>query len=222
MRLNEVTIMNNGQKAKLICYRSSKDIDIQFEDGTIVYNKTYGAFKKGSVANPNYYKKNKLNEERVMNNGQVAKIIAYRLYCDLDVMFEDGTIVKSRTYGDFKNGSISNPNYYMHIERLGEKRLMPNGLLATIVQYNNANDIVVELSNGKVINCSYSRFKNNNIGYNYTTRLGEERLMSNGQRAKIVAYRSSRDIDIQFDDKIIVKNVLYCNFVKGFVKKTNN
>jgi len=57
-RTGEVRKMNNGMTAKIVAYRSSRDIDIQFEDGTIVYNKTYGSFKKGLIANPNYKIKN--------------------------------------------------------------------------------------------------------------------------------------------------------------------
>ena len=41
----------------IIKYRKSEDIDIQFEDETIVKNKTYNNFKKGNIKNPNYKKK---------------------------------------------------------------------------------------------------------------------------------------------------------------------
>ena len=52
-RTGEVNIAKNGLKMTIIDYRFSKDIDIQFEDGTIVKNKTYQSFKKGTIKNLN-------------------------------------------------------------------------------------------------------------------------------------------------------------------------
>ena len=50
----EVRRMNNGMTAKIVAYRNSLDIAVQFEDDTIICNKTYDAFKKGTISNPNY------------------------------------------------------------------------------------------------------------------------------------------------------------------------
>lgn len=51
--IGEVVTANNGQRMTLIAYRQYKDIDVQFEDGTIVTNKSYHHFKYGTIANPN-------------------------------------------------------------------------------------------------------------------------------------------------------------------------
>ena len=53
MRIGETRIMNNGQKAIIIKYKKYNDINIKFEDNTIVYHKTYNNFKKGRIRNPN-------------------------------------------------------------------------------------------------------------------------------------------------------------------------
>lgn len=52
-RIGETRIMNCGMKATIIKYRTCLDIDIQFEDGTIVKHRTYDNFKKGTISNPN-------------------------------------------------------------------------------------------------------------------------------------------------------------------------
>lgn len=52
-----------------------------------------------------------LYKTRQMNNGFNATIIAYRNVTDIDVQFEDGTVVEHRTYQSFKLGKIRNPNY---------------------------------------------------------------------------------------------------------------
>jgi len=49
-------ISNEGLIMTIIDCRGSEDIDIEFEDGTIVYNKTFSSFNKGSIKNPNLRK----------------------------------------------------------------------------------------------------------------------------------------------------------------------
>lgn len=55
--------------------------------------------------------KNRVLETNIANNGQVMTIIEYRRNDDIDIQFEDVTIVKNRTYRRFKEGKIKNPNY---------------------------------------------------------------------------------------------------------------
>ena len=44
--------MNCDLKATIIAYHNSKDIDVQFENGLIATNKTYGCFKRGQIRCP--------------------------------------------------------------------------------------------------------------------------------------------------------------------------
>lgn len=64
-RVGKETTTFDGQKMKIIRYGSSTDIDVQFEDGTIVENKSYISFKKGLSENPNVYatKESRLNSD---------------------------------------------------------------------------------------------------------------------------------------------------------------
>lgn len=116
--------MNCGMNATIIEWLSSNNIIIRFEDGYTVHS-TYAAFKTGIIHNPACpnkmerrsieCKKRHLGETRMMNCGMEATIIAYRNYCDIDVQFKDGTIVKNRNCQCFKRGSIGNP-------KLGKRR----------------------------------------------------------------------------------------------------
>lgn len=54
-RVGEINYNKQGEKMTIIRYRISNDIDIQFEDGSIVYNKCYGHFKKGLIKHPIRY-----------------------------------------------------------------------------------------------------------------------------------------------------------------------
>ena len=108
-RLGETQMMNCGMKATIIRYNGVRDIDVRFEDGTIVGSKTYNAFKKGSIANQNIKTsaENCLGETRMMNCGMETTIIRYNTSKDIDVRFGDGTVVKYRTYNQFKKGEIA-------------------------------------------------------------------------------------------------------------------
>lgn len=50
---------------------------------------------------------NRIGEERVANNGLMMKIVGYRNANDIDVLFEDGTLVVGKSYASFLKGSIA-------------------------------------------------------------------------------------------------------------------
>ena len=50
---------------------------------------------------------NCLGETRMMNCGMKATIIRYGGATDIDVCFEDGTVVEHKAYGEFKNRHIA-------------------------------------------------------------------------------------------------------------------
>ena len=52
-RIGEVNRNTNGELMRIIAYRNAMDIDIQFEDGAVVRNKSYGNFKNGHIRNYN-------------------------------------------------------------------------------------------------------------------------------------------------------------------------
>ena len=46
-----------------------------------------------------------------MKNGLLATCVAYRSAVDIDIKFEDGTIVEHRTKAQLLNGGILHPKY---------------------------------------------------------------------------------------------------------------
>lgn len=108
-RTGERKLMNNGQWAEIIEYNDYHNIVIQFEDGTIVNKSSYLRFTEGKIENPNDMVYGKIGEERIMNNGLKAKIIEVYNYRNITVEFEDGYIIRNRTYSNFVRGTIKNP-----------------------------------------------------------------------------------------------------------------
>ena len=106
-RTGEALKNNNGRLMKICSYNNSNDIDVCFEDGTIVKHKHYSAFKKGSIQHPGdkISVKDYIGQTKQQKNGQVAKIISAQNYANITVMFENGTTNKT-SMGNFLKGLV--------------------------------------------------------------------------------------------------------------------
>lgn len=112
-RTGEVRIMNNGLKATITTYRTTRDIDIEFENGILVNNKYYRHFNTGSVDLP---RKNRIGETRTMKSGLTATIIRYGSTRDIDVQFDCGGIALNKPYAAFKAGEVKSPMVVEYFE----------------------------------------------------------------------------------------------------------
>ena len=214
----EKRMMNCGLEATIIRYGSSKDIDVQFEDGQVVYHKDYFSFQKGEIAPPIDPRKTvHIGEKRMMNCGLEATIIRYGSSKDIDVQFEDGQVVYHKQYSSFQKGKIAPPM----IDRTGEKRMMNCGLEGTIIRYGSSRDIDVQFEDGQVVyHKPYSSFQKGAIAPPIDPRyshVGEKRMMKCGLETTIIRYGSSMDIDVQFEDGQVVYYREYSTFKKGTI-----
>ena len=50
--LNKVGYNNNGERMTIVRYGGARDIDVRFDDGTIVEHRYHSAFKRGLIKNP--------------------------------------------------------------------------------------------------------------------------------------------------------------------------
>ena len=216
----EKRMMNCGLEATIIRYGNSKDIDVQFEDGQVVYHSYYSSFKKGEIAPPIDPRYLRVGEKHMMNCGSEATIIRYGSSRDIDVQFEDGQVVYKRKYAAFKKGEISPLIDPRKIDRTGEKQMMKCGLEATICRYDSSTDIDVQFEDGQVVyHRDYSSFKKGKIAPpidpRKTVHIGEKRMMNCGLEVTIIRYGGCNDIDIQFEDGQVVCKRTYDAFKKG-------
>lgn len=251
-------IATNGQKMVIIAYVNSKNLDVQFEDGTIVRHKTLTAFKSGQIRNPNApcYGGDKVSDNRVFKrvgltniatNGQKMTIIAYRNANDIDVQFEDGTIVCNKSMRSFLRGEIRNPNKISKPERdydrlreynnqvIQDKKLYYEGMqvmqrdgMATCLTYRSNSDIDIRFNDSDdIINTRTSLFVNGKVPKPENKKLfGEEYLKSlmgrkftnsSGKTFKIVGGKDRNNLIVQFEDGIKVKGVRSTRALKGEV-----
>lgn len=112
--------------------------------------------------------------------------------------------------------------------RIGEKRIMGNGMEAELIAYRGAADIDVRLSDGSIHRGKrYWAFKNGMLGphlyHPVTDRTGERRRMNCGMEAEVIAYRKATDIDIRFSDGLVIRHRKYANFLNGSIgRKRSN
>lgn len=158
--VNRTKKMNNGMKATIIRQRKYTDIDVQFEDGTVVYNKTVEKFLTGKIKYPKvcYFTDEEIKEKyigknEVMNNGMKATIINFRREDDIDVQFEDGEVIKHTSVQSFENKKIKHPiitsSYLKEREKyIGMTNTLVGGLRAIVIDYKPDKTVEIEFENG--------------------------------------------------------------------------
>ena len=147
----------------------------------------------------------------------------------VDLICNDLSVLSNKrvcAYIPSLNEVISELSRYTPFQRLGKKRKMSNGLIATIVDYKNENDITVQFENGEIKeHVAYSSFEGGGIGTKQSKctakkeRCGEESYTIRGERMKIIQYRNADDIDILFDNGYIATHKRYANFKSGRIAK---
>ena len=166
-----------------------------------------------------------IGTKKIMNCGMEAEIIDYISANTITVKFSDGTIVKNKRISHFKNGNIGNPNYdkvaKIKQEREGMQVLDANNELATLVLWNNQDNVIVRWEDGEEFTCVWDTFRNRKFKRpslkKTISAIGERNKTTDGRWMEIIAYRHEKDIDVVFDDGSIGTHKSYTNFKRGQV-----
>ena len=235
MHTGEISIATNKQLMVITEYNESTDLTVQFEDETIINHKRYNHFKTGKITNPNnptdrYQErfkkqmKNRLGTTVTAANGIEMTIIAYRRSDDIDVQFEDGTIVKHKQYKHFLKGKIGNPNIdkgqvfinRKKDEHIGETLIhKSSGMRMTIINYENINDIDVKFEDGAILR--HQKYRCAKIGqikhpkynakqYAANRHIGRQIITKNGTLAVVTSYENCKSLTVMFENGIKIKS----------------
>lgn len=147
----------DGITMVIVEYENCDNITIEFEDGERVKT-MYSLFLKGYIKHPNKIKNHKKENIGATNKnkeGLLMKIVEYRKFSDIDVMFEDGEIREHMRLSSFKDGSILHTSKIKNYKevRLGEIRRNKQGCEMKIVEYKNANEIRIKFLDS----CGYEK-----------------------------------------------------------------
>lgn len=111
--------------------------------------------------------------------------------------------------------------------RVGERRKMNNGLYATVIKYRNSKDIDVQFDDGVVVRHKYyhtylhGSVGHPNISNHKKSYVGVTRVMNNGMLATVIRSDGSQDVDIQFEDGIVLEHREISSFMRGEVAHPN-
>lgn len=107
--------------------------------------------------------------------------------------------------------------------RIGERRVMNNGLWAEIVDYQNAHHIEVRFDTGeKTIWSQYSKFKRGGIAdpNRNDQYIGLTQTMFDGRVATITSFTSRGQMTVVFEDGVEMSTT-YNTFIEGKIKHPN-
>lgn len=168
-RVGERRRAKNGLMMEIVAYRNANDIDIRFEDGTVVTGKSYKRFLTGDISHPGIQfgrvpRINRVGETSLTKTGRVMTIIRYGNASDIDIRFDDGTVLEHKSYKRFREGNILHPNDKIHMERLGETNRASNGMMMKIIRYGSSDDIDIQFEDGTIAaGRNYRDFKKGTI-----------------------------------------------------------
>lgn len=108
--------------------------------------------------------------ESTSKDGKKAKVVSYSTCENFIIRFYDGKEITLKNWGKFIEGNF---NYKKHFkaprnsdERNGEKKIMNNGLLATVIEYRGSHDIDIEFEDGeKRTGVSWRDFCTGNVAH---------------------------------------------------------
>lgn len=114
--LGQIAEMKCGMKCTVIEDKNSKDISVQFEDGTLVEHIRRDYFKARTIANPtlgkNYTRLSNASikgKTKIMKTGMKCTVIEDLGKNNIIVQFEDGIIKENCSRDSYFKGSIIHP-----------------------------------------------------------------------------------------------------------------
>lgn len=113
-RIGVESTSRDGKRAQVVNYTTCENFIVRFYDGKEIKLKNWKQFIEGNFNYEKYFKTLKNSEERIgkkkiMNNGLVAVVVAYRRSHDMDILFEDGEKRTGVSWRDFCAGNIAHP-----------------------------------------------------------------------------------------------------------------
>lgn len=183
LKLGKTVMSVNGQKIKAIkLYKSSysgdvREVDAQFDDGTIVEHVDSWEFVCGAVLHPDVNKRKCRNrytgEMMTITNCYAPRRASRGAY--VDIKFEDGTVIEyvysalvrcgtiEKVKGDRERAKAEHP----FKKPIGEIGINKAGILMKVVGYESATNISVQFEDGYVATGAwYANFKYGNIPHN--------------------------------------------------------
>lgn len=184
----------------------------------------------------------RIGVESTSRDGKRAQVVSYSTCENFIIRFCDGKEMKLKNWRYFIEGNF---NYEKHFkaprnreERIGEKKVMNNGLTAEVIEYRGSHDMDILFEDGGkrtgvswrdfcIGNIAHPTIHGGNVSQNelvlrfYLESLGFVRIPQRSKRSDRVGLEG-KELDLyndKFKDGTIVKDRKYEDFIHGAIGK---
>ena len=202
-RIGEINTNNQGESMRIVEYKDSHNIIVEFEDGER-RECDYKSFKEGSLLHP-HYDYDKTGEERINNFGSKMIIIAYRKAIDIDVYFPEYDWCVKTSYNNFLKRDIKCPYEprTFGVGYLGEGKYQP------II--NKKKNLAYKYWISMMERCYSKDFQNKHSSYIKSTVCEEWHNFQNFAEWFYENYYEIKGEKMQLENNILMKgNMIYC------------
>lgn len=176
-RIGKIVTDREGNEAKVIKYTNSRDVTIQYADGSC-------EVRRWTDINSGNFTKQKMvshvGETKTMNCGEEATIIHWYGDSKCRVRFTDTDLEKDVDYFNFSKGNVSNSTSLTSVEKIAELMnkgyiTMKNGARLKVLDSTSLQSMNIEFEDGTVRkDVSYNNIKSHIVGHpTLDTHLGK-------------------------------------------------
>ena len=168
----------------------------------------------------------RIGVESTSRDGKRAQVVSYSTCENFIIRFCDGKEMKLKNWRYFIEGNF---NYEKHFkaprnreERIGEKKVMNNGLTAEVIEYRGSHDMDILFEDGgKRTGVSWRDFCSVAVPSCYArNHIGDKKIQNRGnEEAEIIEVKDANHITVKFKDGTIVKDRKYEDFIHGAIGK---
>lgn len=208
-----------GLKATVIAYRGRKDIDIQFEDGTIKTGTTGSYIKKGYPLHPTHGKiqvGDKFNSE----SGDIVEVVEYKSASKVRCKWLSDGAEKWVEATTLRLGVLRHPNPPY---KVGDIVTTNKHGDVEVVEFNSATDVVVRFKNcgsQKTTNSSCLKLGTLRPDNFFDSRIGQKVLTNSGWKGEVVAWHTAYNVEVLWQDGGKTSEV-WNDIVIGAIKPLN-
>lgn len=134
----------NGVVAEIVEDTENR-LTVRYECGSYQTGISYEDFANGRLVCP-IERENYLKRSYAQKNGAIATIVAYRSKDDVSILLNNGTFVEGVNLDTVSSGS------FVLDAKKGDTRRNALGMLATVSQYKDRNNMSVTFEDGSIVN----------------------------------------------------------------------
>lgn len=194
----------------------------------------------GRTTSENYIKMKSEARSRYLDfkgtasNGLKYEVIEYVDSSHITVKFEDGVVATNQNSYQVLHGRVKHPSFSytdsLRAKHIGEINVATCGLKMTVIAFRSPTDIDIQFEDGVVLeHRNHAAFKRGEIkhpdsnlgGVLKSSRVGQEAVMRNGQKASVICYNSYKDVTVQFEDGTVVEHCYWDRFLEGSIVNPN-